>query len=125
MKKKRLMRKKGKVAIQLLKYLITIFFCSGGLSLAEDFDLPKNVLQNMLKLMEEGNLSKEEVIEHLINNGFLPVEVTELGKLPISVGKRVNFRERFKPTEHDREDGSLREVTPINSSLSRGMVASL
>ena len=42
----------------------------------------------MLKLMEEGNLSKEEVIEHLINNGFLPVEVTELGKLPISVGKR-------------------------------------
>ena len=84
--------------------VITIFFCSGGLSLAEDFDLPKNVLQNMLELMEEGNLSKEEVIEHLINNGFLPVEVTELGKLPISVGKRVNSRPRFKPTEHNREE---------------------
>ena len=40
----------------------------------------------MLQLIEEGNLSKEDVIEHLINNGFLPVEVTDFGRLPISIG---------------------------------------
>ena len=31
-------------------------------------------------------MSREDVIEHLINNGFLPVEVTELGRIPITVG---------------------------------------
>ena len=40
----------------------------------------------MQGLIEEGQLSREDVIEHLINNGFLPVEVTELGRIPITVG---------------------------------------
>ena len=40
----------------------------------------------MQGLIEEGELSREDVIEHLINNGFLPVEVTELGRIPITVG---------------------------------------
>ena len=56
------------------------------LDLKEDFDLPHSVLSNMQGLIEEGQLSREDVIEHLINNGFLPVEVTELGRLPITVG---------------------------------------
>ena len=48
--------------------------------------MPHSVLSNMQGLIEEGQLSREDVIEHLINNGFLPVEVTELGRLPITVG---------------------------------------
>ena len=56
------------------------------LDLKEDFDLPHSVLSNMQGLIEEGQLSREDVIEHLINNGFLPVEVTELGRIPITVG---------------------------------------
>ena len=59
---------------------------TSGLDLKEDFDLPHSVLSNMQGLIEEGELSREDVIEHLINNGFLPVEVTELGRLPITVG---------------------------------------
>ena len=51
----------------------------------------------MLQLIEDGNLSKEEVIEHLINNGFLPVEVTEIGKLPISIGIREHSKSRVEP----------------------------
>ena len=70
----------------------------------------------MLKLMEEGNLSKEEVIEHLINNGFLPVEVTELGKLPISVGKRVRFREELKPLNHGREEITSERFKELTST---------
>ena len=57
-----------------------------NLDLEEDFDLPHTVLSDMQGLIEEGELSKEDVIEHLINNGFLPVEVTELGRIPITVG---------------------------------------
>ena len=59
---------------------------TSGLDLKEDFDLPHSVLSNMQGLIEEGELSREDVIEHLINNGFLPVEVTELGRIPITVG---------------------------------------
>ena len=40
----------------------------------------------MLDLIDDGQITKEDVIEHLINNGFLPVEITELGRLPIRVG---------------------------------------
>ena len=60
--------------------------------MTEDFDIPRNVLNNMVELMESGNLSKEDVIEHLINNGFLPVEVTDIGKLPISIGHSEMIR---------------------------------
>ena len=34
-------------------------------------------------------ISMEHIIEEMINNGVLPVEVTELGRLPISVATRV------------------------------------
>ena len=51
----------------------------------------------MLQLIEDGNLSKEEVIEHLINNGFLPVEVTEIGRLPISIGIPEHSKSRVEP----------------------------
>ena len=51
----------------------------------------------MLQLIEAGNLSKEDVIEHLINNGFLPVEVTEIGRLPISIGLPENTHTRGEP----------------------------
>jgi len=56
------------------------------LDLVDDFNLPNNVLKSMLDLIDEGQITKEDVIEHLINNGFLPVEITELGRLPIRVG---------------------------------------
>ena len=59
---------------------------TSSLDLKEDFDLPHSVLSNMQGLIEEGQLSREDVIEHLINNGFLPGEVTELGRIPITVG---------------------------------------
>ena len=68
----------------------------------------------MLKLIEAGNLSKEEVIEHLINNGFLPVEVTEIGKLPISVGHSEQFgtnREGLRPNRKFREEKNSHQET--------------
>ena len=78
--------------------------------MSEDFDLPNNVLQNMLNLIEEGNLSKEEVIEHLINNGFLPVAVTDLGKLPISIGLIDNKKEKLISTNQFREELSSEKL---------------
>ena len=56
-----------------------------------------------MQLIEDGNLSKEEVIEHLINNGFLPVEVTEFGKIPISIGIQGHSKSR---------EESFRTVSP-------------
>ena len=64
----------------------------------------------MLNLIEEGNLSKEEVIEHLINNGFLPVAVTDLGKLPISIGLIDNKKEKLKSTNQFREELSSEKL---------------
>ena len=88
------------------------------MNLSEDFNLPHNVLSNMLQLIEDGNLSKEEVIEHLINNGFLPVEVTEFGKLPISIGSRKTTH-KFKPTfsKEDREEVSSERLKELTSTV--------
>jgi uncharacterized protein YjbI with pentapeptide repeats len=36
--------------------------------------------------IKSGELSHADVIEEMINNGLLPVDVTEIGKIPISVG---------------------------------------
>ena len=48
--------------------------------------LPSDVLDSMLSLIQTGEMSSRDVIEEMINNGMLPVEVTDIGKLPISVG---------------------------------------
>ena len=53
----------------------------------DDAKLSSNVLDTMLKLIETGEMSSEDVIEEMINNGMLPVEVTDIGKLPITIGK--------------------------------------
>ena len=47
-------------------------------------------LNDMMTLIEEGQLSQKDVIEELINNGILPVEVTDIGKIPIIVGGKAN-----------------------------------
>ena len=87
------------------------------MSLAEDFDLPQNVLSNMLRMIEDGNLSKEEVIEHLINNGFLPVEVTEFGKLPISIGSR-KANQRIQPSlKENREEVSSARIEELTTTV--------
>ena len=48
--------------------------------------MSSQVLSKMLELIKNGQLSQEDVIEEMINNGLLPVDVTEIGKIPISVG---------------------------------------
>lgn len=40
----------------------------------------------MLQMIKSGQLSHKDVIEEMINNGLLPVDVTEIGRIPISVG---------------------------------------
>ena len=45
-----------------------------------------DILDDMMQLIQDGELTQKEVIEELINNGVLPVEVTEIGKIPIIVG---------------------------------------
>jgi hypothetical protein len=52
-------------------------------------EVSTDLLNDMMKLIEEGQLSHKEVIQELINNGVLPVEVTEIGSIPIIVGGRV------------------------------------
>ncbi len=51
--------------------------------------MPGQVLDAMLAMIDSGRLSHEDIIEELINNGMLPVEVTEFGRIPISVGAGV------------------------------------
>ena len=52
-------------------------------------EVSTDLLNDMMKLIEEGQLSHKEVIQELINNGVLPVEVTQIGSIPIIVGGRV------------------------------------
>jgi len=60
--------------------------------------MSSQVLSKMLELIKTGQLSHEDVIEEMINNGLLPVDVTEIGKIPISVGTfEQNLRAR-RPT---------------------------
>lgn len=47
------------------------------------------VLEAMLDMIESGVISSETVIEEMINNGILPVEVLEIGRLPITIGRKV------------------------------------
>ena len=49
-------------------------------------EVSTDLLNDMMRLIEEGQLSHKEVIEELINNGVLPVEVTDIGRIPIIVG---------------------------------------
>ena len=52
----------------------------------ESMAVSTDLLNDMMRLIEEGQLSQMDVIEELINNGVLPVEVTQIGKIPIIVG---------------------------------------
>lgn len=49
-------------------------------------DIPSDLLRDMMALIEEGQLSHKTVIEELINSGVLPVEVTDIGRIPVVVG---------------------------------------
>lgn len=49
-------------------------------------EIPNDLLRDMMELIEEGQLSHKTVIEELINSGVLPVEVTEIGRIPVVVG---------------------------------------
>ena len=71
----------------------------------------------MLRMIEDGNLSKEEVIEHLINNGFLPVEVTEFGKLPISIGSRRPSHMIQPSHEQNREEVSSARIEELTTTV--------
>ncbi len=48
--------------------------------------MPGQVLDAMLDMIDAGELSHEDIIEEMINNGMLPVEITEFGRIPITVG---------------------------------------
>ncbi len=48
--------------------------------------IPLNLLDTMIAMIENGEMSHADVIEEMINNGLLPVEVTEIGRIPIQVG---------------------------------------
>ena len=65
-------------------------------SITEAPKMSGQVLGEMLTLLDEGELSHEDIIEEMINKGLLPVEVTEFGKIPISVGVESN-RAKSKP----------------------------
>ena len=58
----------------------------------------------MLEMIENGVISSETVIEEMINNGILPVEVMEIGKLPITVGRKVvaDFEQSIHAGPKDR-----------------------
>ena len=73
------------------------------LNLEKEFELPDSLMSNMLELLQSGDITKEDLIETLINTGFLPVEVTKLGKIPIVVGVGGEDQEtRLQPTEAPR-----------------------
>ncbi len=55
----------------------------------KEVTVSNDLLNDMMKLIQDGQLSHREVIEELINNGVLPVEVTQIGKIPIIVGGKV------------------------------------
>ena len=56
-----------------------------------------DILDDMMQLIQDGELSQKEVIEELINNGVLPVEVTEIGRIPIIVGASAALRNTPSP----------------------------
>ncbi len=67
--------------------------------------MPGQVLETMLQLIDSGVLSHEEIIEEMINNGMLPVAVTEFGKIPITVGTKTNDHRTAAPVR-------LRPIVP-------------
>ena len=74
-------------------------------------DVQLDILDDMMQLIQDGELTQKEVIEELINNGVLPVEVTEIGKIPIIVGGRgaQNQPLRIAPGVPNRQPQSQRE----------------
>ena len=76
--------------------------------------MSSQVLSKMLELIKTGQLSHEDVIEEMINNGLLPVDVTEIGKIPISVGTfKTNEKEKVSPLLRLQ---NLRARTPTTST---------
>ena len=57
-------------------------------------EISSGLLDQMMRMIQDGQLSHREVIEEMINNGLLPVEVTEIGKIPIIVGSAGGGRGR-------------------------------
>ena len=73
----------------------------------EEDKMPAVVLDTMLALIDQGELSHEQIIEEMINGGLLPVEVTEFGRIPITVGntnkERVSRPRPRRPRPRGRE----------------------
>ena len=70
-----------------------------------------------MQLIEDGELSHKDVIEELINNGVLPVEVTQIGKIPIIVGGRPQLPppELPPPSTPTRTSAPLRKLPNFES----------
>ena len=71
------------------------------------------VLEAMLHMIESGDISSETVIQEMINNGILPVEVTDVGKLPITVGRQVLEDFATSRETKDRESVSLKRLQQL------------
>ena len=88
-------------------------------------EISSQLLDQMMKLIEDGQLSHKEVIEEMINNGLLPVEVTEIGKIPIIVGSG-----RKKPATQAPRNLPLRKLpifreTPPREAVNRARLKEL
>ncbi len=46
------------------------------------------VVTSVANLIAEGELSHTEVIEEMVNQGIIPVEMTDLGKLPVAIDSK-------------------------------------
>lgn len=72
----------------------------------------------MMSMIHQGELSQEEIIAEMINQGVLPVDVTDLGRLPVSIGNK----EKSAPLtqmEFEREEVSGNRLKQLESMRAR------
>ncbi|XP_040571133.1 uncharacterized protein [Lepeophtheirus salmonis] len=65
---------------------------------------PTTFLSTLIQFIKGGTLSHKELIEELINSGLLPVEVTNIGKIPIVVGAKKNKEPLQKEIKFENVD---------------------
>ena len=75
-------------------------------------EISSGLLDQMMRMIEDGQLSHREVIEEMINNGLLPVEVTEIGKIPIVVGSAGGRERARRPPVGPRNQPLVRQRLP-------------
>ena len=87
--------------------------------------MSSQILSKMLELIKTGQISHEDVIEELINNGLLPVDVTKIGKIPISVGTfETDTKPRFGTFEPEATKPRVEPLLRLQNLRARNPVPS-